>query len=289
MAATIVLEDVTLVISATKVTWEHVELEAAGHTPCIDEGLGNRREDAGVLDGRNYLQPLDAETSKVVVGPKPPGKAAVHDLKRVLLPRVLPYKVCNQALRVAVIILEQPREGRCNFINKIKGFINVGEGRGGFKPVREAGVKPALFSKIHIKVSNLGQEVVEFMEMLRGDIGNSPLRSKPFAQQCVKVSGEVKNVLHPAEHSSSGSVTGSAQETLVKLTLKDEGVGGRGKQLVDVAEAGENMSIEFSDGTPHTKLKLFNHTSAHNDLIMNIIKTSTFRSWPNPNPEKLTS
>ena len=89
-AATIVLEDVTLVIAAATVAWEHIELEAVGHTPCIDEGLEYRRKDAGGLDGSNSLQPLDAETSKAVVGPEPSGEAAVHDLEGVFLPRVLP-------------------------------------------------------------------------------------------------------------------------------------------------------------------------------------------------------
>ena len=51
--ATIVLEDVTLIITAAKVSGEHIELEAVGHTPRVDEGLENRREDAGVLDGSN--------------------------------------------------------------------------------------------------------------------------------------------------------------------------------------------------------------------------------------------
>jgi len=104
----------------------------------------------------------------------------------------------------------------------------------------------------------------------------------------MKVGGEVKNVLHPAEHSSGGSVTWSAHETLVELTLKDESVGGRGKKLVDVAKTGENIGIVFPDGTPHTKLELFDHTSTHNNLIMNVIKATTFCPRPDPDPEKLT-
>ena len=107
--ATIVLEDVVLAIAAAEVTGDHIELEAVGRTPSIDEGLEYRRKDAGVLDGSNSLQPLNAETSKAVIGTEPSSKAAVHDLERVFLPRVLPNEVSYQALGMAIIILEQPR------------------------------------------------------------------------------------------------------------------------------------------------------------------------------------
>ena len=146
--ATIVFKDVTLAISAAEVTWEHIELKAVGHTPCIDEGLKHRRKNARMIDGSNNLQPLDAEPNKAMVRTKPPREAAVHDLQGMFLPRVLPYKASNQALGMTFVFLEQPGEGRGNVINKIKGFINVGEGGGSFKPVGETGVKSTLYFEV---------------------------------------------------------------------------------------------------------------------------------------------